>query len=274
MGFDSIVGRVNSLPPLPQSVQKIQALYAQGEPDMRELVKIVESDPVLTADILAKVNAPIYSFSKNIVSVLQAATLFGQVPLRGFVLVSSASKAFEINMKPYGITNEQFQNVCNLQSALMFQWYMGVDIELAKVLVPIAFLMEMGKVVIAKEVGESEYEAMFADEIAQSANVAETEKFYADMSSAEVNALLFEHWHFNELFINAMRYLDDPINCPPEYRALVEALDVVRTCVNIKTSMSEQSIKAAEAKVSKYGMAAERFVHTAQRLKRRYEEAT
>lgn len=59
MGFDSIVKCVNSLPPLPDSLQKIEALYAAGDPEMKSLVKIIEEDPVLTADILAKVNAPL-----------------------------------------------------------------------------------------------------------------------------------------------------------------------------------------------------------------------
>ena len=125
MGFESIVNRVQTLPPLPESVQKIQALYAGGEPDVKSLIKIVESDPVMTADLLARMNAPLYSFSRRIVSVSQAVPLFGLNPLRGFVLSSAANESLPIDMSPYGISNEKFKQICELQSALMFQWYMG-----------------------------------------------------------------------------------------------------------------------------------------------------
>ena len=70
--FASLVKHIEELPPLPESVQHIQALYAQGNPDTKELVSLIESDPILTADILAKVNAPCYVFS-----IMQAVTLMG-----------------------------------------------------------------------------------------------------------------------------------------------------------------------------------------------------
>ena len=69
MGFDSLVKYINELPPLPESVQKIQALYAKDDIELDKLVKLIESDPILTADILARVNSPLYSFSKRIISI-------------------------------------------------------------------------------------------------------------------------------------------------------------------------------------------------------------
>ncbi len=271
MGFDSIVKHIESLPPLPESVRKIERLYAQGDPDMRALVKIVEEDPVLTADILARVNSPLYSFSKNMISVMQAATLFGTALLRGFILSSYASNTFKIDMNPYGVSNETFQEVSILQSAIMFQWYMGVDVERAKRLIPISFLMEMGKVIIAKEVAESSYVKEFLEMLDEN-GTTETERIFTDMTSAEVAALLFEHWSFNEIYINSMRYLDDPIKAPEEYVLFVEALDVVRTCVNVKEIMSEKSFKEAKQKVMQYGLPLDRFIHTVERLQRKRDK--
>jgi len=112
--FESLIKYIEELPPLPESVQKIQALYAQGNPDIKKLVALIESDPVLTTDILAKVNAPLFSFSKQIISIMQAVTLLGAASIRGFVLSSAMNQNFKIDMSPYNISNETFSKVCNL----------------------------------------------------------------------------------------------------------------------------------------------------------------
>ena len=113
-----------------------------GDPEIDELVKIIESDPALTADILSKVNAPLYSFSRQIISILQAVTLFGSAKIRAMVLSATIQRNFNIDMSPYGISTADFARISAIQSELMFQWMMGIDVDRAKLLTPIAFLME------------------------------------------------------------------------------------------------------------------------------------
>ena len=271
MSFASIIKRINSLPPLPQSVIKLEKLFASGEPDIKELVEVIEEDPVLTADILAKVNAPIYSFSKRVVSVMQAVTLFGSAKLRGLVLKSSFERNFEVDLSPYGISNQEFADISAMQSALMFQWYMGVDVARSKFMVPIAFLMETGKVVLAKEIVESSYSQQFYEVLSQSESIEEAEEMFADITSAEINALLFEHWSFDELFIVLMEYLDSDERIANEYRELVYALRVVRTAVNIREQLTNESILKAAAMVKSMGHDPVRFVNAAKRIKSKFE---
>ena len=267
--FDAIVKRIESLPPLPESVLEIEKLYAQGEPEMRALSKIIEKDPVLTADILARVNAPYYGMRRNIVSVMQAVMLFGSAQIRGFVLRSLMDQSFSFDMSPYGLSNADFQEVSSLQSALMFQWYMGIDVEMSRDLIPISFLMEMGKIIIAKEVTESDYVAQFSEMIAQE-GITQTERIFTDLTSAEIAAMLFEHWNFNEIFINTVRYLDNRDAAEAkEYLHYIEALDVVRTCINVREIMSESSFQAAKSKVELYGLPLNHFIHTVERLQKK-----
>ncbi len=266
MGFESLVNVINSLPPLPESVQKIQSLYTLDEIEVSKLVSLIESDPILTADILARVNSPLYSFSKNIVSINQAVTLFGLAAIHGFVLSSAMSKNFELDMRPYNISNDMFSKTCNLQSALMFQWYMSVDIEHVKFLVPIAFLMEMGKVIIATEVKQSAYIELFQDELKKNERIEDVEMMFTDMTSAKIGALLFKHWYFDELFIETMQYLDERENAPVHVQRFIDAMNVVRTAINMNEQLSDKSILAAAKMVKELGFDEERFIKTARRL--------
>ncbi|PHR55098.1 MAG: hypothetical protein COA44_11240 [Arcobacter sp.] len=268
MGFKSLVKYIEDLPPLPQSVQRIEALYAQGIPDTKELVALIESDPILMTDILAKVNAPCYVFSKQVVSIMQAVTLMGAATIRGFVLSSAMNKSFVIDMQPYNITNETFSKVCNLQSSLMFQWYMSVDIEHVKFLAPVAFLMEMGKVVISMEVNSSDYINLFQEEVKKQETAIKAEMIFTDMTSTQVAGLLFEHWHFEASFILVMKYMDDINNAPQDVKTYINALNVVRKAVNINYQLTDASIKDAAVLVDKLGLNKERFIKTAFRLQR------
>ena len=175
-------------------------------------------------------------------------------------------------MQAYSISNDTYVNVCNLQSALMFQWYMSVDIEHVKFLAPIAFLMETGKVIIAKEVNDSEYIEEFKEELKNTSSIEEAERLFTDRTSAQICALLFEHWYFDESFILTMQFLDDIDKAPLHIQTFIKALNVVRRAVNINEQLSEASIKAAAQMVKELGYNEERFVHAAERLQKKLYE--
>ncbi len=265
MLLESIIDRIKTIPPLPDSIIKIEELYAQDNPNIKDLVKIVESDPILTANILSIANSPLYSFRNNIVSIQQAVTLFGMSNIRGFVL-STITNTFDLDMTTYGISNKEFQDISLLQSTLMFQWYMTISIEQSSILVPIAFLMDIGKVIIARELTQSEYKDIFTQMIEEGVSISETEKFFVGMTSAEVTALLLEHWNFHDTFVHVIKHSDEPYYSQEEYKVLCQAIDVVKTCINIKEPMSEDSFKEAKMKSLQYGLPVAKFIKTVQRI--------
>ena len=90
---------------------QIEAVYQNTNSGFNDMVKILEKDPLLTADILKAANSPLYGFSREINAISQAVGLFGMGTVRGFALASIVKKSFELNLSPYGITNEMFSNL-------------------------------------------------------------------------------------------------------------------------------------------------------------------
>ncbi len=270
MGYIPMIARVNSLPPLPESVIKLEELFAMGDPEIDDLVKIIESDPALTADLLSKVNAPLYSFSRQIISVLQAVTLFGSAKIRAMVLSATIQRNFNIDMSPYGISTADFARISAMQSELMFQWMMGIDVDRAKLLTPIAFLMETGKILIAKDVLEQHKAEQFLTGICQSEKIESVENIAVTMTTAQINALVFEHWKLNKSFIECMKYLDDEYETPKNIELLVSALKIVRAAVNVKAQLTQESIALAleRADASPYERA--KFEKVIQRVKSKF----
>ncbi len=273
MSYIPLIARVESLPPLPESVIEIEKLFAYGDPDIDDIVNVIEGDPSLTADILAKVNAPYYGFSKNIVSILQSVTLFGSAQIRSIVLASSIERSFDVDMTPYGISTSEFSKISTMQSELIFQWYMGVDISLARSMTPIAFLMEIGKILIAHEVLAKKVQVDFLEDIDTYEDIGYVENMYTMMTSAQINALIFKHLHLNDSFSESMKYLDNEHEIPEAMADMVYALQIVRIAINVKDQLNEYSIDNALELIEKYSLNASGFKRAVKRVKQKYMDA-
>ena len=238
----SIINSIKSLPPLSKTITEIIKVYADEESSVNDLVKVIESDPMIVANLLKIANSPLYGFGKEIKSVAQVVTLFGMSITRSISLGNTVRKLLNIDMKPYGITSDDFADISAKQAKLIFFWYNTIDKEKAERLYLAAFLQETGKILISNDIIEEDEEMSFASEIKMTNNIAQVEKAYADVTSAEVTATVFEHWGFYEDFIEMIQYSDNP-NAAPEYvKEYATALNIVKTIVPINKPFTDTSI--------------------------------
>ncbi len=274
--FADIVKQVESLPPLSQVMLQIEHLYNNGAENVNviKLIRLIEKDATLTANVLKFVNDPKYGFSKKISSVSQAVTLLGTQIVYGIVTDYALHKILQADVSAYGVTNITFNDVCHLQSALVMQWYSVIDLRDAQFLTPLALIMEAGKIVISKEVARSNYTSAFRKALAKSKKIEDFELEMFDTTSYYVSALLFEHWNLNTTFVEVLKNLDfEQKGVSKRILALRDVLHVARTAVNLKEPLSYKSISEAAELVKQMGMSEETFFHVATRLKKTYEKS-
>ncbi|MDF1880957.1 HDOD domain-containing protein [Sulfurimonas sp. MAG313] len=276
MSFKSLVNRIDTLPALSYSAQKILAMYAQeddSDVDVRKLTRLIQEDTLLTANILGMINDPKLGFNNKITAVGQAVTLFGSRIMKGFIISFVMKQRLQADMGAYGISNARFNDMCHLQSALLYQWYMKIDMNRAKTLVPLALIMEAGKVVFAAEMNESDYVDIFKEEILSAENMEEIEHRYSDTSSYYIGGLLFEHWNFSQYYSDLMKSLDFDNEDVKVDQLDLDILDVVRTAINVKGFLDKENMAKAQALVKSLGLDEVSFMHAALRIKNAYEEA-
>ena len=176
------------------------------------------------------------------------------------------------SMAAYGVSNEKFNDMCQLQAALLFQWYMKVDMKKAQILVPLALIMETGKVIFAQEMDESDYAHLFTEELYYAKNIQEVEDKYSDTSSYFIGGLLFEHWNFSFRYIKLMKSLDYDVGLDVEQKEL-DILEVIRLAVNIKGFLSKENLENACALLRELEMDEVDFMRAALRIKNAYEDS-
>jgi HD-like signal output (HDOD) protein len=242
---------IKNLPPLPDSVVKIQELCMNNETNIDELSGVIEHDPMLSANILKSVNSPLYGMSKEISSIPQAIMLFGISMIRGFAAASAIKKGVAIDLRPYSVSIEELTKVSSAQMALAREWYRNVDKSMLPLLQSCAFLMELGKLAGSLNVIAKGNLDTFSREIFQEGTCPEEiERKYLGFNSYEIAASMFEHWNFESSLVEALREVANPTIQNP----YSQVLSVITKAVNLKDMFSDEGIDSAIELIEKFGL--------------------
>lgn len=260
-----MLNEIKSLPPLPASIVRIQELCMSSETDIDELSRVIESDPMLSANILKSVNSPLYGMSKEISSIPQAVMLFGISMIRGFAAASAIKKAVPVDLAPYGIVIEDLTRISTLQTALVKEWYRHVDKSMLPLLQSCAFLMELGKLVVSIKVIAQGDTERFKSEIGTNKSVSSVETAFVGMSSYEAAAMMFEHWNFETALIDALRGISDENNSSP----YAKVLRIVAKAIDLRGMITESTTAEAFAQIEKEGLNRSAFEEALLNLKPR-----
>ena len=267
---ESILKKIKTLPPLDDTVIQIQRIHADENSSINDLTKVVEKDPMLTANILRSANSPLYGFSQEITTISRAISLFGMATIRGFALSSAIRKSFSINLEPYSITGQDFLNISIMQNTLMYHWYSKINPKKLEVLSPASFMLEVGKIVLAHELVENNQDIEFKEKIKKitgSVDLALLETEIFDMTNEEVTAKIFEQWNLETELINSILYSNNPEEAPDHIKEYARALKVVKTAVNIFNQLDDVSINNATLLINEYGFDRDTFLMAVSKVK-------
>jgi len=256
---EEILKKIKQLPPLPESVMQIESVYQDPESTFNDMVKILEKDPLLTADILKAANSPLYGFSREINSISQAVGLFGMGTVRGFALASIVKKSFDLDLSVYGIDNDTFSMLSKKQHAITTSWCLKKDSKLLGILSPAAFLVEIGKVLIAQQIMSDKTQDKFKEAVGKYSTIEEAEKEVTGVDTPEVSAKIFEHWRFEAGLVDTIRHCLNPDEANDEIKKSAQILHVVRTVVELNSIVTDESIAAAKELINKYSLDMESF---------------
>ena len=256
---EEILKKIKQLPSLPESAMQIEAVYQNPDSSFNDMVKILEKDPLLTADILKAANSPLYGFSREINAISQAVGLFGMGTVRGFALASIVKKSFSLDLSPYGINNEMFSNLSKKQHGLMTSWCLRKENKLLGVLSPAAFLVEIGKVLIAQQIMADGKQEEFRNALKELQDVEAAERQVVGVDTPEVSATIFEQWRFEDGLVDVIRNCQSPEKAKDEDKRAASILNVVRVAVPINGQLTDDSIAKAKELIEDYNLDMESF---------------
>ena len=88
-----LVRTLETLPTLPAIATRILTLFAEEQPEVDDVIKLIKSDQALTIKILKLVNSSYYGISNHVTSIEHAVTLVGFNELRAALLSVTVSES-------------------------------------------------------------------------------------------------------------------------------------------------------------------------------------
>ena len=259
---EKIVKKIKSLPPLPESIQKVRKICSDPEGTLKDLVPVIKEDPMFTADILKAANSPLYGFSKQITSIDQAVSLFGMGTIQGFAVAYAMRRSFSVDLSIYNINSNDLIKVSNMQNALATNWGKLQISTYQDELITLSLIVELGKMISAKIIEEEGKSEVFQKAISKAEtyeDILATEKKILTISSEQINALVFKHWKFNEIMIEIMQYIIKPEKASPPIKKHTQILRVIKEAIPITSPLCDKAVNLALQKAEEYELGYQRF---------------
>ena len=199
---------IDSLPPLPETVTKLQSYMAAagGEVRMQKVVDILSKDPLITAELLRLANSPFYGFSREITTIQQVVSLLGVTNIKNAVIASSIKNKLQVDVSPYGLDTKAFLAQCSAESNFM----------------------RLGMILIANILisNHKDTEFLAALKANNFKNISLLEDEFCGVDSLSFLGFLFDHWKFDETLIQTIAYIPAPHAATDEVKRNVYALAI------------------------------------------------
>lgn len=262
-----LMEQIEHVPMLPETVQKVEAVYNNPNSGVAEMANAIKDDPIITAYILKTANSPMYGLSRTVTDVAQAISLLGKDTVRTFTIASAANTCMDIDLSPYGMTQNNYLARAQLQNALVSRWVSKVDRSLLGHLSLASFLLELGKIVISRYLIESGQGSLLSDALVKGGTTKQAEIAACGSKSEDVTATLFYRWNFDPDLVHLIRFANEPEDASdPETQEMAKFLKVAKETITLEGTITDATLKNARELIEEYGMNQNLFDETVEKI--------
>lgn len=201
---DRLIAMVDKMPAFPRSVQKVLQLTSNINVSAKDIVHVIECDPVLTAKILKVINSAIYGLPEKINSVQRAVVLIGLNTIKNLALsVAALGMLKSLNKADFDINDFL---VHSLSTAAVSR-RLGERLKLSQLECSDCFvaglLHDFGKAIFAEFMPEPFKRALHKS---KDLNIPlqQAEMECMGLNHAQAGQFLATKWGFSQLLVNAI----------------------------------------------------------------------
>lgn len=212
---DALIAFVEKMPAFPNSVHRVLQLSADINASSKDIVQVIETDPVMTVKILKVINSPFYGLAQKISSIQRAVVHIGINTIKNMALVVAAMgvlrprKDAAFNIDAFLLHSLSTASICKqLAERLEISMMQRSDYFVA------GLLHDFGKVIFAEFAPET-YKTVL--ETARRENLAlnEVELSILGTDHSIAGQLLAEHWAFEHELVDAINHHHSLDVCSP-----------------------------------------------------------
>lgn len=252
--LDNIINKIDTLPPLPQTIIEINEFRQNKHAEVENLIDILKKDPFLTTTLLKVANSSMFSFRSKVETLSRLVNLLGMKFTIYIAISETVQDILTTNLEPYCLTNDDLIKSSNQSIFIINNWIGKIDLNLKEELILPALLEKTGKLIISEIVSRNNLTQTFQKMIKDGNQIELVEQELVGVTSSMVTSKIFKHWKLSENLINIFQYLNDIENCKPEDLKKIQILQIVKILSSPYNSLSNENIEKALRKAQEYNL--------------------
>ncbi|MBF0136573.1 MAG: HDOD domain-containing protein [Magnetococcales bacterium] len=213
--YQKLIKMVDKMPAFPKSVHRVLQLTSDLNYSHKELIRIINHDPVMTLKILKLVNSVYFGFPRQVASINQAVVFLGMNTIKNLAL-SVATRGMLPQLDHGGLHTNQFllHSVGVGTVAKLLARKLAVpEPELTDYFVA-GLLHDFGKVLFSQFM-PGEFQEVLERARVQGISLHLVERDLIGADHTEIGSLLGEKWHLPPDLVTAIRsHHADPATAP------------------------------------------------------------
>ncbi len=227
---DKIIEHIKEVEAIPTSATNAIALLQAKEVDINKVIKAIEIDISITANLLKLVNSSAFAADRKISSVQEAVVRIGAKNLMQMLIGSSVTKALNVEIKGYDLPPGELW-----KSSIVTAIYSDVIKEELSINLPAwtftaGLLRDVGKIVLGSFIDYVNPDDIIAHAKKNEISFVEAEKEILGIDHAEVGALLLRQWKLPQQLEIPVRYHHTPEEIDgvkyPEEKVVAEIIHI------------------------------------------------
>ena len=212
--LDAIIDQVTTLPPAPRILPELLAVLRREDADASEVVRLIQFDPALTAQVLRRCNSAHYGFAEPVPDLQTAVLCVGMEEIYRIVANLIGEQSLGAAQRGYGIGQGELWKHCAVTAVAA----RGIAQELGgdeSLVFTAALLHDLGKLVLSTSL-EGAYARVIAKIESSQFSFLEAETAILGVQHAEVGGRLLERWNFPDNLVRAVCHHHDPLQARPD----------------------------------------------------------
>lgn len=204
-----VISVTGNLPPVPHVAAKMMELVGEEDTSVRDLQKVISSDPALTARILKMANSVFYSFDQKITTLSHAIVILGFRAVQSMAIAASSRSLFVKKGAQFG-----------LKEKLLWEHSIGVAMGCRQVSRVVGYegeetafivglLHDIGKAVL-NQVIPKKYAKIVEQVYNERRTFADVEIEILGFDHSHIGALIAQKWNFDWEMVETIAYHHRP----------------------------------------------------------------
>lgn len=227
---EKLIVLVEKMPAFPKSVQQVMQLTSDINASAKDIVRVIECDPVMTVRILKAINSSFYGLPQKITSVQKAVVHIGMNTIKNIALGVAAMGMLNANNKAnFNTSNFLLHSLTTAAISKMLAERIGLSSAQCSDCFVAGLLHDFGKVVFAEFIAE-EFKLALDKSKEQHLSLHQTELEFIGLNHSQAGRILAEKWELPDSMCDAIAHHHD----------LDSSQNVLRDCVFAANQVSKQ----------------------------------